>query len=304
MAEIIIIGGGPAGLSAGIYTARAGRETLIIDNGDCTACKIDRLDNYLGFPRGISGKELIQRGREQARRFGCTLLTQEVLVARQKEETTFMIETEQDSYSAQAIILATGASYQKPGIEGIENFEGRGVSFCVQCDGYFFRDRKIAVIGSQNLAGKEVIDLTNYTRNITLFTNAEKLHMNKRFLKWLRENRIPIRKERILRVVGEKGLEGLKLRTGETFQCQGVFLAIGSSGAVNLARQLGVVTKGNFIQVNRRHQTNVPRVYATGDCTGANRQIAIAMGEGADTAINLISELKGTRWVGYGGRFK
>lgn len=292
MNDVIVVGAGPAGLSAGIYCARARKKTLIIDKGDCYACKIDAITNLLGFPQGISGKELIRRGREQAEKFGCRLCEQEAVKIQEKDEGTFTVETDKETHEARAMILASGASRKKANIEGMTNFEGNGVAFCVQCDGYFFRDKEVAVIGSQNLAAREAMDLSDYTSHITLFTNGEKLDMKEEFVTWLQKNKIPIRKERIVAAVGDKELQGLRLENGETFACQGAFLAIGSSDAPDLARQIGIITEGNFIQVDKDQRTNVPRIYAAGDCTGGIRQISVAMGEGAIAATNLLLDLK------------
>lgn len=292
MRDVIIIGGGPAGLSAGIYTSRARKNTLIIDRGDCTACKIDRIDNYLGFPKGISGEQLIHRGRRQARRFGCEIIFQEALGVKQEKEDRFLVETEKNSFETKSLILTTGLVHKRANIESLDRYQGKGVSFCVQCDGFFFQDKRVAVIGSRNFAGKELVELSDYTDRIILLTNGEKLEMDEKFLKWIREHRIPVRGERILRAVGDKFLEGLELDNGELVKSEGVFMAIGSSGAVDLARQMGVAVEGSFINVDKRQRTNAPFVYAAGDCTGGNRQISIAMGEGANAATNLLMDLK------------
>ena len=293
MVDVVIVGGGPAGLSAGIYLARASRETVIVDKGECTACKIDRLENYLGFPDGISGSVLVQKGRKQAERFGCHIVPCEALAVRQEPDGNFHVETDNISYETRALILATGALYKKPRIDNLARYEGKGVAYCVQCDGFFFKDKPVLVLGSGNLAVKEIIDLVDYTKTITLLTDGGQLEVSGRFQKWLEQNPIPIRTEKVASVLGNDTVPGIQFEDGTSVQGSGVFVALGSSGAVELARGLGATISGQFVDVDRNYRTNIERVYAAGNCMGGHRQIAVAMGSGAEAAINLISELRG-----------
>jgi thioredoxin reductase (NADPH) len=298
--DIIVIGGGPAGLSAGLYAARANKVTLILDKaGEGALKKVTVMENYLGFPEGISGKELLELGRVQAKKFGAKILKEEAVAIKPGEKDEYIIETPEGEYRCQGIIIATGVKRQRPKIKNLKNFEGRGVSYCVTCDGFFFRDAAVGILGSQDYAAKEALELLNYTHKVTLFTNGEKLSVKKSLERQLRENGIEVVEEKVEEVVGDQALEGLRLDNGEVREIRGLFIAIGTMGAGDFARYLGLTSQGSTIVVDKNQSTGVPRVYAAGDCTGGNRQVAIAIGEGANAAINLVSELRGKKYVDY-----
>ncbi len=298
--DIIVIGGGPAGLSAGLYAARANKRTLILDKpGEGALKKVEVLDNYLGFPDGITGKELLELGRRQVERFGAKILEEEAIAIKPGEDGRYIVETAEASYSCEGIIIATGVKHEKPRVKNLEKFEGRGVSYCVTCDGFFFRDASVGVLGNRDYAAKEAVELLNYTNKITIFTNGKELEVRESLKKKLEENGIGVVKEEIEELVGEETLAGVKLKSGELHELRGLFVAVGTSGATDFARTLGIAVEGSAIVVDRNQSTGIPRVYAAGDCTGGNRQVAVAVGEGANAAINLISELKGTKHVDY-----
>ncbi|MHA1409090.1 MAG: NAD(P)/FAD-dependent oxidoreductase [Candidatus Odinarchaeia archaeon] len=297
--NIIIIGGGPAGLSAAIYSARANQKTLVIDRTGCLNYKIGFIENYLGFPDGIEGKDLIQLGCKHIRKLGSDVKFEEALVVKMTPEGKYIVETDKGEYEGEGLIIATGVTYKKVKIENIEKFEGRGVSYCVVCDGFFFRGKKVAVLGSKNYAAREALELLNYSDNIKIFTNGDEIKIDDRFLEKIKENNIDIETSKIQRLVGNDILEGVQLENGETIPLDGLFIAVGSSGTVDLAKKLGIIVEGNYIKVDDKQKTNLPKVYAAGDCTGGNRQIATAVGEGADAALNLISELSGITYYDY-----
>jgi thioredoxin reductase (NADPH) len=298
--DIIVIGGGPAGLSAGLYAARANKRTLILDKpGEGALKKVKLMENYLGFPEGISGEELLELGRRQVKKFGAELLEDEAVAIKPRKDGRYMVETPEKEYVCQGLIIATGVKHARPKVKNLRDYEGRGVSYCVTCDGFFFRDAEVGVLGSMDYAAKEAIELLNYTKKITLFTNGEKLRATESLRRQLEENRIEVVENRIAEALGKQALEGLKLETGEVRKLRGLFIAVGTMGAGDFARYLGLNSRGATIVVDQNQSTGVPRVYAAGDCTGGNRQVAIAVGEGANAAINLISELRGTKYVDY-----
>jgi thioredoxin reductase (NADPH) len=297
--DIIVIGGGPAGLSAAIYSSRANQKTLVLDNEGCLNYKIGWIGNYLGFPNGIDGNELIKLGCQQVRALGSTVKIEEALAIKINSNGNYMVETNKDTYQAKGIIIATGVTHKKVNIENLEKFEGKGISYCVICDGFFFKNKKVAIVGSKNYAAREAIELTNYSNDIILFTNGEKIEIDSNFIKNLEENEIEIVNDKIARLVGDKVLTGIELEKGKIIKIDGLFIAIGSSGTVDLARKIGIIIENNYIKVDDKEKTNLPRIYAAGDCTGGNRQIATAVGEGANAALNLISELKGATYIDY-----
>lgn len=298
--DIIIIGGGPAGLSAGVYTARANKRTLILDKpGEGALKKVKHMENYLGFPDGISGEELLNLGRRHAEKFGAKIIEEEAVAIKPSEDDAYIVETPAREFKCQGIIIATGVKRARPRVKNLEGFEGRGVSYCVTCDGFFFKDAPVGVLGSGDYAAKEAIELLNYTPKITLFTNGEKLEVTESLREQLEKNNIEIVEEKVEEAVGNQALEGIKLANGEVRKIRGLFVAIGTMGAGDFAKYLGLTAEDSTIVVDKNQSTGVPRVYAAGDCTGGNKQVAIAIGEGANAAINLISELRGKKYVDY-----
>lgn len=300
--HIAILGGGPAGLSAAIYGARGNQKTLVLRNpGKGAIDKVDKLDNYLGFPDGITGAELIALGEKQAGRFGVEFVEEEALVIkRDMSNDTYKVETASKNITTRGIIIATGVKHEKPKLENLDYFEGRGVSYCVVCDGFFFKDKKVAVIGAKDYAAKEALELLNFTKDVTILTNGKPIEIQDSLSKKLEENEIVINTEKCDEVCGTDSVAGIKLKNGEKLEFSGIFVAVGTSGATDFAKTLGIMVEGNTIKVDERMSTGVPGIYAAGDCTGGNRQVSTAVGQGADAAINLIAELKGTaKYVDY-----
>ncbi|MFO7792004.1 MAG: NAD(P)/FAD-dependent oxidoreductase [Candidatus Saliniplasma sp.] len=292
--DVIIIGGGPAGLSAAIYTSRADFDTLILDEPDKLIEKVKSIDNYFGFPEGVSGKELLDRGRKQAERFGTDIKNERALLIKIDGEN-YLIETADNSYLTMSLILAPGIQHKKPDLSGVEDFEGKGVSYCVTCDAPLFRGKRVGLLGSEDLVAKEALELYEYTQDIEIFTNDRELSVSKNLHKKIEENGISVNTDKIKGVIGEERFEGLILEDG-TEEMDGLLIAEGTSGTLDFARTLGIQIEDDKLVVDQDQFTKVPRVYAAGDCTGGARQIGAAVGEGANAAINLINELRGTEY--------
>jgi thioredoxin reductase (NADPH) len=298
--DVIVIGGGPAGLSAAVYTARADQETLVLDKGEGTTRQVDHMENFYGFPDGISGDEIVARGEEHARTFGAEIRREEVVrVAPRDGGDRFLVETTAEEYEARGLILATGASYESPAIADVDDYEGRGVSYCVECDAYFYRDRAVAVVGAGNYAGKEALMLLDYTDDVRVLTNGNEFEADPGLADRLAENDIEVHTDPVDRVAGEKELERVVFRSGESMAIDGLFVALGAAGGTDIAETLGIPKEGPYLQVDADQGTTVDRVYAAGDLTGGNRQVATSVGEGADAAINLLEEFRGTDYVDY-----
>jgi thioredoxin reductase (NADPH) len=296
--DVIVIGGGPAGLSAAVYTARANKETLVLDRGEGTTRQVEWMENFYGFPDGISGEEIVERGEEHAERFGAEIRREEV-VGVSSEESTFTVETTAATYTTRGVILATGASYETPAIGDIETYEGQGVSYCVECDAYFYRDEPVAVVGSGNYAATEALSLLDYTDDIRVLTNGDDLTANPELVERLDTAEIEVLSERVDRVAGDGGLERVVFDDGDEIEVTGLFVALGTAGETDIAETLGIPQEGPYLRVNEDQSTAVDRVYAAGDLTGGNRQVATSVGEGADAAINLLEEFRGTDYVDY-----
>jgi Thioredoxin reductase len=298
MDTVAIIGGGPTGLSAAIYTARADKETLVFDDGGGTTRSVDRMENVYGFPDGVTGPELVALGERHTTKYGAEIVPEEV-VRIEPEEDRYRIETTVDDYLADGVVLATGATYERPAIADVEQFEGQGVSYCVECDAYFYRDSPVAVVGGENYAATEALMLLDYTDDVVLLTNGDELTADEELVDRLDAAGVPVRTDRLDRLTGDEVLSAVHTRDGERIPIEGLFVALGTAGGTDLAEMLGVPVEGDDIVTDRDQSTRVDRVYAAGDVTGGHQQIATSVGEGARAAINLLEELRGADYVDY-----
>lgn len=279
MASVIIIGGGPAGVSAGLYTIRANIETTIFTQGGSALVKAEKIENYYGFPNGISGKELYQRGIDSVQNLGAKVIEQEVIGAGYNGK--FVVETNTDTYEADALVIANGASRSVPKIKNIKEFEGKGVSYCAVCDAFFYRGKNVVVIGNGDYALHEADVLSKVAENVTILTNGEKA-----------PNYSNCDTRKIVSIEGNDVVEYIVFDDCEKLSVSGVFVAIGVAGGVDLARKLGAIVNGNYIDVNENMNTNVPNLYAVGDCTGGLLQVSKAVCDGAKAGIDIIKKLR------------
>lgn len=291
--DVVIIGGGPAGISASLYTVRANKKTLVLYNELSSLEKTKKLENYYGFPNGISGDILYKKGIEQAENLGTDVRKEEVIKIeinmddQIKEESynksnyNFIIKTSKNIYYSKVVILATGNKKNKPKITGIEKFEGKGVSYCAICDGFFYRNKEVAVVGSGSYAISETNDLINLAKDVTILTNGEKAPD-------FRADNVKIETRGIKEIVGEDKVEGLELEDGTKIKVDGIFVAQGVAGSVDFARKLGAFCDKDKIIVNSNMETNVKGLLACGDCTGGLYQVAKAVYEGAVAGLTAI----------------
>lgn len=289
--QCLIIGGGPAGLSAAIYTARAGMSTLVLGCNPKIAGDY-AIDNYFGFEETITGRELIDRGRRQAERFGAEIRCEKVLGVHQAEEGGFTVKTEKGEYRACAVIMATGASRSKPAIPGLADYEGKGVSYCVSCDGFFCKSKPVVVAGEGLFAADQALELISYTPDVTICTLGRQPAIPPEFLSRLEAAGVRIVTANITALSGNPGLEAITYADGSVKPAQGLFIAKGEASSTDFAYTLGVARKGNFIEVDPEMKTNIEGVFAAGDCTGGFLQIAVAVGEGALAGRSAIAWLK------------
>lgn len=294
MPDIAIIGAGPAGTSAAVYAARADQDTYVFHDGGGTTREVDVMENVFGFPEGVSGPELVSLGREHARKFGAEFVEEEVVRIGRTDGEAYEIETTADTYEARGVVIATGASYESPAIKGVDEFEGQGVSYCVECDAYFYRDRAVAVVGAENYAAKEALMLLDYTDDVQVLTNGSEFAADPELRQRLDDEGIPVRTDRLDRLTGDDSLEAVVTRDGESIAVDGLFVALGAAGGTDLAEMLGVATEGQYVRTDESMETNVDRVYAAGDVTGGQRQVNTSVGEGTRAAINLLEDFRDT----------
>lgn len=286
MSDVIIIGNGPAGISAALYTTRAGLTTTIIGKDYGALQKTDKIDNYYGFADTISGTDLIENGIQQAKRLGAELITAEVLGL--SYDTQFSVITSKGDYSAKGILIATGTQRTAPKIPGLSAFEGKGISYCAVCDSYFYRGKEVAVLGCCDYALHEAMELLPIAKSVTIVTNGEKPIANI-------PSEIKVITTEIQKFSGNDTIDGIVFQDGTQLSVSGIFIAVGVAGSSDLARKIGAQAQGNKIVVDKTMATNVPGVYAAGDCTGGMLQIAKAVYEGAEAGSQLVTFLRGRK---------
>ena len=272
MSNIVIIGSGPAGVSAALYAVRAGVDTTVLTKGPGALDRAELIQNYYGFAEPISGAELERRGMEGARAVGVKFVTAEAVGLTYTDKLT--VETLDGDYPADAVILATGASRAAPRIPGLTGLEGHGVSYCATCDAFFYRGKDVAVLGSGEYALHEVQALLPVVKSVSLLTNG--MPLTAEF-----PPEVTVYPQKVEAVLGEQVVTGVQLSDGQEVALSGVFVALGVAGSTALARKLGAAVEGSRIVVDDKMQTTVPGLYAAGDCTGGLLQVAKAVYEGA-----------------------
>lgn len=284
MYDVIIIGAGPAGISASIYAKRGNLNVLVIYNDKSSLEKAEKIDNYYGFENGIRGNKLYQDGINQAKNLGVDIKNEEVIKI-EFEETGYSVTTLKGKYKSKTIILATGNKKNTPNIKGIKEFEGKGISYCAICDGFFYKDKDVVIIGSGNYAISETNDLINITKQITILTNGSKAPE-------IRADNVKINEKEIKEIRGDKRAEEIEFTDNSKLKTEGIFIAEGIAGSLEFAKKLGIITKNNKIIVNEKMETNVPGIYACGDCTGGLLQISKAVYQGTVAGLQIIKYLK------------
>lgn len=284
--DAIIIGKGPSGISAGIYIKRANFNVLIIGKDGGALEKTKEIDNYYGFPDTISGKTLLINGIKQAERLGITIETDEVISV--EFDGIYHVKTRNNIFNSKSLIIATGSSRKTPNIKGVKEFEGKGVSYCAVCDAFFYKNRDVSVVGSGDYAIEEASKLLPIAKSVSILTNGEKLVENRS----INYNQFRIEEKQIEEIEGKDTVNEVKFKDGTNLKVDGLFVAIGVATSTDLARKLGAIIKDNSIAVDENMSTNVPGLYACGDCTGGLLQISKAVYEGAVAGLSTIKYLR------------
>jgi len=301
MYDVIIVGSGPAGLTAAIYTGRAGLKTLVLEAltlGGNTALT-DQIDNYPGFPFGISGSSLIENFLKQAERFGVEVKMEEVTKIEDLGDRHKKVVTDQAEYLARAIIISTGAKRKKLNVEGEEKLQGRGVSYCATCDGAFFKGLPVAVVGGGDSAVKEALFLSGLAEKVYLIHRSEQFRANRLAVqKMIADERIELKLNKIVeRIEGEHEVEKVVVRdtlndTKEELNVAAIFISIGLEATAEFLRDMLDHDQG-YILTDENMETSVKGIFAAGDIrTKRARQIATAVGDGALSGISVIEYLK------------
>ena len=281
MYDVAIIGAGPAGVSASLYAKRANLNVLIIYYGESNIEKAAKIDNYYGFTDGISGVDLYKNGIEQAKKLGVEVKNLEVLGIDYMQDA-FNIKTEKENFETKTVILATGNKKVRPNIKGIEEFEGKGISYCAICDAFFYRNKNVAVIGNGKFAVNEATELSNVANKVTILTNGlDKI-----------ESDFEVNTNKISSINGKEKVTDIEFEDGNKIEVDGVFIALGEAGASDFAKTLGILQDGDNIKINEKMETNVPGIYACGNATGGLLQVCKAVYEGAEAGLSAVNYIR------------
>lgn len=307
MYDVIIIGGGPAGLTAGLYASRARLKTLLIDNYgiNCQIITTDMIENFPGFPDGVKGTELLMKLKTQAEKFGLKTILAEVTavsIAQQQIE----IKTDGETYTSLSLIAATGSAPKTLNVPGETEFKGRGVSYCATCDAAFFKDKTVISVGGGDTALEEALFLTKFAKKVFVVHRRDKL----RATKILQERALSNSKieflwnSKILKIEGNKSVESVTIETAPSTQkkinCDGVFIFIGYTPNTSFLKDAVKLDESGCIITDDEMKTGASGIFACGDCRKKLlKQVVTACGDGATAAFSAekyIDKLKGTEY--------
>jgi thioredoxin reductase (NADPH) len=306
--DTIIIGGGPAGYTAGIYAARSGLKTLLME-GAATVSQItiaDLIENYPGIPEGINGYDLMQIFKKQALNFGLEIITRDVSAIKKNEEDPVIwnVTAEDKSYRTLSVIAATGAQWRKLGVPGEDEFAGKGVSYCATCDGPFYRNKNVVVVGGGDTAIQEALFLTHFAGKVTIIHRRDRLRaaaiLQKRAFA---EKKIEfVWKAKLTEVSGQDFVTGVKVADVQSgviqdVAAEGVFIFVGRIPHTGIFRDVLKLDAGGYIITDDNMRTSSAGIFAAGDCRAKQfRQVVTAAGDGANAIYSTelyIDELKG-----------
>ena len=288
--DCVIIGSGPAGITSSIYIKRAGFKVLVISKNERSLKRTEKIENYYGFEEPISGSNLNENGIKQAERLQIEILQKEVISIKYAEEGFEVITANQppnEKYIAKYIVLATGVNRQSPKIQGTKEFEGKGISYCAVCDAAFYKNKDVAVLGNGEYALGEIEELLPVAKSVTMLTNGKNYIENRK-----KDNKLKINTKKIQEFRGNSRIEEIEFEDKSTQKINGVFIAQGIAGSIELAKKIGAIAENNRIIVNEKMETTVPNVYACGDCTGGILQISKAVYEGTVAGLEIINKLR------------
>ncbi|MFN0148554.1 MAG: thioredoxin-disulfide reductase [Dehalococcoidia bacterium] len=301
--DVAIVGAGGAGLTAAIYSARAGRNTLVFEHR-VTGGQIattDIVENFPGFPDGVNGFDLAQSFQRQAERFGAKTAYEEVTALQREPDGSFRLTTADETYGARAVIMAAGAEYNRLGVPGELELTGKGVSYCATCDAAFFKDQDVAVVGGGDAALDEGLFITRYARKVTLIHRRDRLRASQILQDRARANpRFAFTWDTVVEgIEGEKEVTGLRLKDVKTGATSGlpvaaIFIFIGQTPNNGLLQGLAELDGGGHAVVDLEMRTSLPGLFVAGDLrTSAARQLIAACGDGATAAISAEHYLQG-----------
>ena len=304
--DLMVVGAGPSALTAAIYASREDISTLLIEKGVVGGlmATIDKIENYPGFPDGVEGLTLATDFQNQAEKFGATIELGEVQKISRDDHAIFEITTDGETYFAKTILVATGCTYRHIGITGEDEF----AHYCATCDGAFFRDKKLVVIGGANSAVQEAMYLTKFATHVDLvvrsYVKASDI-LKKELAQFIKEGKISLHEGVTPDEIVAKDGQVIGLRAHKTddkkdlrmFDCDGVFIFAGVIPNTQFLANSGVkLDEAGHVLTDEKLMTKVPGIFASGDCrSGAEKQVVVAAGEGTTAALNIREYLHGTK---------
>ncbi len=292
MDDVLIIGAGPAGISAALYARRANLEVQVLYHGKGNLQKAHKIDNYYGFPSGISGEELFKNGIEQAKNLGVKILDTEATHIDIEDNMTFSVQTDKGKFSSKTLILATGNKKFRPAIKGIEELDGKGVSYCAVCDAFFYRQKDVAVLGNGKFALSEAEVLNGIASSIKILTNGEDASL----LEENTDKKYSIETKKIASLEADENsgkLKNIIFADKSNMRVDGLFIALGEAGASDFAKKLGLAMNEDNIVVNNKMETNIEGLYSCGNSTGGLFQVSKAAYEGTLAGLSASEYVKG-----------
>jgi thioredoxin reductase (NADPH) len=300
--DLVIVGGGPAGLTAGIYAQRSGLKSAIVEKdalgGQIATTPI--VENYPGIAQ-TGGKVLVELMVSHALEYARIFQGEEVVDIQVGDP--IVVTTSRRRFHTRAVLLATGAKHRHLGVQGEHRLSGRGVSYCSTCDGPLFTGRKVIMVGGGDSAITEALNLKNIGADVTLVHRSEALRAQEHLVEKLQQEHIPVLYHTVIEeILGKEGVTGvslldLKTRKKRRKKVDGVFIAVGYEPSVELAQKIGVeITEGGYIQHDAGHRTNIPGIYSAGDVEGGYKQIVTAAGQGAEAALAIFEDLIHPYW--------
>ncbi len=297
--DLVIIGGGPAGLTAGIYAGRQGMNAVILERmtGAGSGYMVPLMENYPGF-EVTSGKELLEKMRKQVEKHIPIRNMEEVKEIRENSPGDISLTTSQGEYRAKSVIISTGSHHRRLNVPGEYEFLGRGVSYCATCDGPLFKEKSVVVVGGGNAAVQEAIYLNDLDCDVTIIHRRDELRAEKYLQNKLKEHEIPVIWDSVVEgingegVVNSVSILNRKTQEKKDLPTDGVFIAVGEEPLNKVAQSAGVeLDKEGYIVTDKHQRTNLPGIYAAGDITGGIKQWVVACSEGAVAALIAFVEV-------------
>ncbi len=296
--DVIIMGSGPAGLQAAVHAARANVKVAVLGRMARSSLYKAHIENYCCMESTLAGSEVLEQGKRQAEKFGAVFFEEDVLKLEQREDGSYVADLESGvALNAWSVILAMGISRNRLNVPGEKELLGKGVSYCVECDGNFFRDQTVVVVGNESAACSGAMSLLLIARDVHLVYTDLSVNENLRY-QIERSHIVKHPGRKVKRIRGGSEVEGVELDNGEVIEATGVFIELGAKGALELAAAMGIALDPEtmkYIVTNRKQETNLPGVYAAGDICGPPWQMAKAVGEGCVAGLEAAGYAKRER---------